>query len=66
MKKSLRNYRLFFHRLGLLFFLLLIIVLVSSIILPDTGFSEKENRVLASRPALKLDQLVSGGYGKTI
>ena len=64
MKKSLRNYRLFFHRLGLLFFLLLIIVLVSSIILPDTGFSEKENRVLASRPALKLDKLVSGGYEK--
>ena len=64
MKKSLRNYRLFFHRLGLVFFLLLIIVLVSSIILPDTGFSEKENRVLASRPALKLDQLVSGGYEK--
>ena len=64
MKKSLRNYRLFFHRLGLLFFLLPIIVLVSSIILPDTGFSEKENRVLASRPALKLDQLVSGGYEK--
>ena len=64
MKKSLRNYRLFFHRLGLLFFLLLIIVLVSSIILPDTGFSEKENRVLTSRPALKLDQLVSGGYEK--
>ena len=64
MKKSLRNYRLFFHRLGLLFFLLLIIVLVSSIILPDTGFSEKENRILASRPALKLDQLVSGGYEK--
>ena len=64
MKKSLRNYRLFFHRLGLLFFLLPVIVLLSSIILPDTGFSEKENRVLASRPALKLDQLVSGGYEK--
>ena len=64
MKKSLRNYRLFFHRLGLLFFLLPVIVLVSSIILPDTGFSEKENRILASRPALKLDQLVSGGYEK--
>lgn len=64
MKKSLRNYRLFFHRLGLLFFLLPAIVLVSSIILPDTGFSEKENRVLASRPALKLDQILSGGYEK--
>ena len=64
MKKSLRNYRLFFHRLGLLFFLLPVIVLVSSIILPDTGFSEKENRVLASRPALKLDQIISGGYEK--
>lgn len=64
MKKSLRNYRLFFHRLGLLFFLLPVIVLVSSIILPDTGFSEKENRILASRPALKLDQIISGGYKK--
>lgn len=64
MKKSLRNYRLFFHRLGLLFFLLPVIVLVSSIILPDTGFSEKENRVLASRPALKLDQIISGAYEK--
>ena len=64
MKKSLRNYRLFFHRLGLLFFLLPVIVLVSSIIPPDTGFSEKENRVLASRPALKLDQIISGGYEK--
>lgn len=64
MKKSLRNYRLFFHRLGLLFFLLPVIVLVSSIILPDTGFSEKENRILASRPALKLDQIISGGYEK--
>ena len=65
MKKSLRNYRLFFHRLGTSFFLLLpVIVLVSSIILPDTGFSEKENRILASRPALKLDQIISGGYEK--
>lgn len=64
MKKSLRNYRLFFHRLGLLFFLLPVIVLVSSIILPDTGFSERENRILASRPALKLDQIISGGYEK--
>lgn len=64
MKKSLRNYRLFFHRLGLLFFLLSVIVLVSSIILPDTGFSEKENRILASRPALKLDQIISGVYEK--
>lgn len=64
MKKSLRNYRLFFHRLGLLFFLLPVIVLVSSIILPDTGFSEKENRILASRPALKLDQIISGAYEK--
>ena len=41
MKKSLRNYGLFFHRMGLVFFLLPVIVLVISIILPDTGFSEK-------------------------
>lgn len=64
MKKSLRNYRLFFHRMGLVFFLLPVIVLVISIILPDTGFSEKENRVLSSVPTLKLDQVLSGKFEK--
>ena len=46
MKKSLRNYRLFFHRMGLLFLFIPLIVLILSIVLPDRGFSEKENRVL--------------------
>lgn len=45
MKKSLRNYRLFFHRMGLLFLFIPLIVLILSIVLPDRGFSEKENRV---------------------
>lgn len=64
MKKSLRNYRLFFHKMGLLFLFLPLIVLVISIILPDRGFSEKENRVLASRPALNAGQIASGAFEK--
>ena len=34
MKKSLRNYRLFFHRMGLLFLFIPLIVLILSIVLP--------------------------------
>lgn len=66
MKKSLRNYRLFFHRMGLLFLFIPLIVLILSIVLPDRGFSEKENRVLSSLPHLNGSQIasvgVNGGY----
>ena len=63
-KKSQRNSRFFFHRMGLIFFFLPILILVLGIVLPDRGFSEKENRVLASAPGLKLNQLTSGGFEK--
>lgn len=54
-KKSQRNSRFFFHRMGLIFFFLPLLILVLGIVLPDRGFSEKENRVLASAPGLKLN-----------
>lgn len=63
-KKSQRNSRFFFHRMGLIFFFLPLLILVLGIVLPDRGFSEKENRVLASAPCLKLNQLTSGGFEK--
>ena len=63
-KKSQRNSRFFFHRMGLIFFFLPLLILVLGIVLPDRGFSEKENRVLASAPGLKLNQLTSGGFEK--
>ena len=63
-KKSQRNSRFFFHRMGLIFFFLPILILVLGIVLPDRGFSEKENRVLASAPGLTLNQLTSGGFEK--
>lgn len=63
-KKTQRNSRFFIHRMGLIFFFLPVIVLVLGIVLPDRGFSEKENRVLASAPDLKLNQIASGGFEK--
>lgn len=43
MKKSIRNYRLFLGRMGLFFFFIPIVVLIAGILIPDRGFSEKEN-----------------------
>ena len=40
------------------------IVLILSIVLPDRGFSEKENRVLSSLPHLNGSQIASGGFEK--
>ena len=64
MKKSLRNHRIFFHRMGLLFLFIPLVVLIIGIVLPDRGFSEKENRVLSSRPHLNGSQIASGGFEK--
>ena len=47
MKKNF-GYRNFFKITGTLFGLFILIVLVINIILPDRGFSQKENRVLSS------------------
>lgn len=64
MKKNKRNYRYFFHSMGILFFLFLLIILVANVLIPNRGFSEKENRVLASRPPAQLSQLASGRFGQ--
>lgn len=64
MKKSLRNYRLFFHRMGLLFLFIPIVIFIAGILIPDRGFSEKENRVLSSRPPLNGSQIASGAFEK--
>ena len=47
--------------MGLLFLFIPLIVLILSIVLPDRGFSEKENRVLSSLPHLNGSQIASGG-----
>ena len=42
MKKSLRNYRLFFHRMGLLLFIYPLDLLILSIVLLTEGFLKKK------------------------
>ena len=61
MKKNF-GYRNFFKITGILFGLFILIVLVINIILPDRGFSQKENRVLSSRPAFSINQVTSGKF----
>ena len=61
MKKNF-GYRNFFKITGTLFGLFILIVLVINIILPDRGFSQKENRVLSSRPAFSISQATSGKF----
>ena len=45
-----------------LFLLLIFGMTAATLLKPDTGFSEKENRTLASRPKLTISSLVSGEY----
>lgn len=52
--------------MGLLFPILLIVVFLISIFLPERSFSEKENRVLASKPDLTISSLVSGQFEKNM
>ncbi|MDO4338554.1 MAG: DHHW family protein [Eubacteriales bacterium] len=40
------------------------VVMLISILLPDRSFSEKENRILASRPKIGISQMLSGQYEK--
>lgn len=62
MNKRKRNQKYFFHTLGILFLLILLVILIANILLPNRGFSEKENRVLASRPSAQLSQIASGRF----
>lgn len=60
MKK--RNYKYFFHYMGVSFFLILLLVFLINILTPDKSFSQKENRVLSSKPELNLSQITSGKF----
>lgn len=61
MKKK-PGYRYFYHLTGMFFGVFILIVLVINLILPDRGFSQKENRVLASRPEISASQITSGKF----
>lgn len=62
MKKKPNGYRYFYHLTGCLFVIFILAVLIINFIVPDKGFSQKENRVLASRPAISVSQLTSGKF----
>lgn len=62
MKKKTNGYRYFYHLTGCLFGIFILAVLIINFIVPDKGFSQKENRVLASRPAISVSQLTSGKF----
>ena len=62
MKKKPNGYRYFYHLTGCAFGLFILVVLIINFIVPDRGFSQKENRVLASRPAISVSQLTSGKF----
>ena len=48
MKKKPNGYRYFYHLTGCLFGIFILAVLIINFLVPDRGFSQKENRVLAS------------------
>ena len=64
MKKQRKrfSYQYFFHIMGILFAILLLFFMIFSLVKPDRSFSEKENRVLSSRPGFDLSQIASGNY----
>ena len=62
MKKKPNGYRYFYHLTGCLFGIFILAVLIINFFVPDRGFSQKENRVLASRPAISVSQLTSGKF----
>lgn len=61
-KKKKINYKPFFKLMGGIFALILIFVFIANIITPIRKFSEKENRVLSSRPQFNVSQIISGRY----
>ena len=67
MKKQTRKrkkspFQYFLKHMGQIFFVLLLIGVLVNFIAPDRSFSEKENRVLSSRPKASLSLLASGRY----
>lgn len=61
MKK--KSYKYFFQYMGIILFFLLLTVFIINIFTPNRNFSEKENRVLSSRPEMNLSQITSGRFG---
>lgn len=48
--------------LALLYLLVTVVIMIANFITPEKSFSDQENRVLAGRPALNFDSLVSGDF----
>ncbi len=55
-----KSFKPFFRKLGMFFLIVLPVVLLLNILIPDKGFSENENRVLASFPEISISQISSG------
>ena len=55
-----KSFKPFFHKLGIVFITVLPVILLLNILIPDKGFSENENRVLASFPEMSVSQMSSG------
>ena len=65
MNSKKRSPLLFFTRIMAAIFLIIFVALViCNIFTKDRVFSEKENRILASKPSLSLDHLASGQFMK--
>ena len=56
------NVNKFFNLTGILFFGVFIFLVVGNVFHKDKTFSETENRMLAERPELSVDGLLSGRF----
>lgn len=63
-KRSRKIQRRFYQRMVLVFGVLLIFLVLANFIKADQEFSEEENRMLAQKPELTWESLVSGDYMK--
>ncbi len=55
-----KHYKRYFVHMGRFFILGIILVFLLNLVIPDRGFSEKENRVLASMPKFSISRILSG------
>lgn len=61
-KKKKITFKKFFKYMGIFFAALLLLVFLINLITPTRSFSEKENRVLSSRPEISWAQISSGQF----
>lgn len=66
MRKNKRNYKYFFHTMGLLFFLILLVILVANILLPNRNFSEKKTVSLLPDHRFNSLRLLPDGLNKNM